>query len=98
MCMMDERVTKRDAIHALVNVYKAEKLWLFGSCARREERPDSDVVFLVKFGSSVGHRDHTAIGQGLSSLLGRAAGIVSTRILRSSPRFASRVCREAVAI
>ena len=95
---MDEIVTKRDAIHALVNVYKAEKLWLFGSCTRRAERPDSDVDFLVKFGSSVGHRDHTAIGQGLSSLLGRAAGIVSTRILRSSPRFASRVCREAVAI
>lgn len=98
MCMMDEIVTKRDAIHALVNVYKAEKLWLFGSCARREERPDSDVDFLVKFDPRVGHRDHTAIGQGLSSLLGRAAGIVSTRILRSSPRFASRVCREAVAI
>lgn len=95
---MDEIVTKRDAIHALVNVYKAEKLWLFGSCARREERPDSDVDFLVKFASSVGHRDHTAIGQGRSSLLGRAAGIVSTRILRSSPRLASRVCREAVAI
>lgn len=98
MCMMDEIVTKRDAIHALVNVYKAEKLWLFGSCTRRAERPDSDVDFLVKFGSSVGHRDHTAIEQGLSSLLGRAAGIVSTRILRSSPRLASRVCREAVAI
>ena len=49
---MDEIVTKRDAIHALVNVYKAENLWLFGSCARREERPDSDVDFLVKFGSS----------------------------------------------
>ena len=94
MYMMDEIVTKRDAIHALVNVYKAEKLWLFGSCARREERPDSDVDFLVKFGSSVGHRDHTVIEQGLSSLLGRAA----TRILRSTPRLASRVCREAVAI
>ena len=98
MCMMDEIAAKRDAIHALAKGHKAERLWVFGSCARREERPDSDVDFLVKFGSSVGHRDHTAIEQGLSSLLGRAAGIVSTRILRSSPRFASRVCREAVAI
>lgn len=91
MCMMDEIVTKRDAIHALANVYKAEKLWVFGSCARREERPDRDVDFLVKFGSSVGHRDYTAIEQGLSSFLGRAVDIVSTRILHSSPWFANRL-------
>lgn len=98
MCMMDEIVAKRDAIHALAKGHKAEKLWVFGSCARRAERPDSDVDFLVKFDPSVGHRDYTAIEQGLSSLLGRAVDIVSTRILRSSPRFANRVCREAVAI
>lgn len=96
--MMDEIVAKRDAIHALAKGHKAEKLWVFGSCVRREERPDSDVDFLVKFDPSVGHRDYTAIEQGLSSLLGRAVDIVSTRILRSSPRFANRVCREAVAI
>ena len=95
---MDEIVAKRDAIHALAKGHKAEKLWVFGSCARRAERPDSDVDFLVKFDPSVGHRDYTAIEQGLSSLLGRAVDIVSTRILRSSPRFANRVCREAVAI
>ena len=98
MCMMDEIAAKRDAIHALAKGNKAEKLWVFGACARREERPDSDVDFLVKFDPSVGHRDYTAIERGLSSLLGRAADIVSTRILRSSPRFANRVCREAVAI
>lgn len=98
MYMMDEIVAKRDAIHALAKGHKAEKLWVFGSCARREERPDSDVDFLVKFDPSVGHGDYTAIEQGLSSLLGHAVDIVSTRILRSSPRFANRVCREAVAI
>ena len=98
MCMMDEIVAKRDVIRAIAKGHKAEKLWVFGSCARREERPDSDVDFLVKFQPTVGHRDYTAIEQGLSSILGRDVDIVSTRVLPNSPRFANRVCREAVAI
>ena len=96
--MMDEIAAKRDLIHAIAKEHKAEKLWVFGSCARKEEQPDSDVDFLVKFDPGVGHKDYTAIEQGLSSLLGRAVDIVSTRVLSSSPRFANRVCREAVAI
>ena len=48
MCMLDEIRTKRDEIYAIARRHKAEKLWVFGSYARREERPDSDVDFLVK--------------------------------------------------
>ena len=98
MCMLDEIRAKRDEIYAIARRHKAERLWVFGSCARKEERPDSDVDFLVKFDSGVGHKDYTAIEQGLSSLLVRAVDVVSTRVLPSSPRFANRVCREAVAI
>ena len=48
MCMLDEIRAKRDEIYAIARRHKAEKLWVFGSCARKEERPDSDVDFLVK--------------------------------------------------
>ena len=41
--MMDEIRAKRDEIYAIARKHKAEKLWVFGSCARKEERPDSDV-------------------------------------------------------
>ena len=41
MCMMDEIRAKRDEIYAIARKHKAEKLWVFGSCARKEERPDS---------------------------------------------------------
>ena len=98
MRMLDEIAAKRDENYAVARRHKAEKLWVFGSCARREERPDSDVDFLVKFNPGVGHKDYTAIEQGLSSLLGRSVDIVSTRVLPSSPRFANRVCKEAVVI
>ena len=53
MCMLDEIRAKRDEIYAIARKHKAEKLWVFGSCARKEERPDSDVDFLVKFSPEV---------------------------------------------
>jgi len=98
MCMLDEIAAKRDEIYAVARRHKAEKLWVFGSCARKNEHANSDVDFLIKFEPTVGHRDYTAIEQGLSAILGRDVDVVSTRILPSSPRFANRVCREAVAI
>ena len=47
MCMLDEIRAKREEIYAVARAHKAEKLWVFGSCARKEETPDSDVDFLV---------------------------------------------------
>ena len=41
MCMLDEIRAKRDEIYAIARKHKAEKLWVIGSCARKEERPDS---------------------------------------------------------
>ena len=37
MCMLDEIRAKRDEIYAIAKRHKAEKLWVFGSCARRED-------------------------------------------------------------
>ena len=51
MCMLDTIHAKRDEIYAIARKHKAEKLWVFGSVARKEERPDSDVDFLVEFGN-----------------------------------------------
>ena len=33
MCMLDEIRAKRDKIYAVAREHKAEKLWVFGSCA-----------------------------------------------------------------
>ena len=98
MCMLDEIRAKRDEIDAIARRHKAEKLWGFGSCARREERPDSDVDLLVKFSPAVGFRDYDFMEQYFSKLLGRNVDIVSSSVLPNAPRFANRVCKEAVAI
>ena len=38
MCMLDEIRAKREEIYAIARAHKAEKLWVFASCARKEER------------------------------------------------------------
>ncbi len=98
MCMLDEIAAKRDKIHAIAKGHKAEKLWVFGSCARKEERPDSDVDFLVKFEGGIGLVEYVRFERELSHLLGRKVELTVNSALLREPRFAERVCREAVAI
>jgi uncharacterized protein len=47
--LLDELHAKRDAIQTLSRRYGARRIRVFGSVARREERADSDVDFLVDF-------------------------------------------------
>ena len=99
MCMLDEIVAKRDEIRAIAKGNKAEKLWVFGSCARKEERPDSDVDFLVKWEpGGYSWRNECALSEAFAALLGRNVDLVSSRILPHSLGFAHRVCREAVPV
>ncbi|WP_163575006.1 nucleotidyltransferase family protein [Halomonas faecis] len=47
--LLEELHRKRDAITALARRYGARHIRVFGSVARGEETPDSDVDFLVDF-------------------------------------------------
>ena len=94
MCMLDEIRARRDEIYAIARKHKAEKLWVFGSCARKEERPDSDVDFLIKFSPGVGCRDYLSLESSFSSLLGRGVDVVSYTALDRSPCFAYNVRKE----
>ena len=96
--MLDEIRAKRDEIHAIAKGHRAEKLWVFGSCARKEERSDSDVDLLVKFDGGIGLVEYIRFERELSHLLGRKVELTVNSALLREPRFAERVCREAVAI
>ena len=98
MCMLDEIRAKRDEIYAIARRHKAEKLWAFGSCARGEERPDSDLDLLVKFNGDIGLLEYSTFERELSRELGRRVELTRNTVLRREPRFAARVCKEAVAI
>ena len=96
MCMLDEMRVKREEIYAIARAHKAEKLWVFGSCARKEETPDSDVDFLVKFGDDAEFGAQVRLGDDLKSYFNRKVDIVSERGL--SPHIGKYIRKEAVAI
>ena len=96
--MLDTIRAKRDEIYAIARKHKAEKLWVFGSVARREERADSDVDFLVKFKDSIGFFEYCGFENELSDVVGRKVDLVQNTTLFREPRFAARVCPEAIMI
>jgi len=98
MCMLDKIHAKRDEIYAIARRHKAEKLWVFGSCARKEERPDSDVDLLVRFGDSMTANDRLSFKFAVSDILGCRTDVVSVTQLLDSPRFARQVLQERVPV
>ena len=95
---MDEIRAKRDEIHAIARKHKAEKLWVFGSCARKEEHPDSDVDLLVKFGPQTTIFDYMHLQDDVSNLLGCGVDVVDFDALEHEQYFAREVKKDMVAI
>jgi len=98
MCILDMIHTKRDEIYALAKKHKAEKLWVFGSCARKEETPQSDIDLLVKYADGASLFDDIRLQRSLAEFLGRSVDLVSSAVLPHERRFSARVCREAVPV
>ena len=96
MCMLDEIRARREEIYAIARRHNAEKLWVFGSCARKEERSDSDVDFLVKFGGTTRFGAPASLSADFQALLGRPVDVVSDKGL--SPYIGTIILREAVPV
>ena len=96
MRMIDKIYAKRDEIYAVARALMAEKLWVSGSCARKEESPESDIDFRVKFGERVLLLSHVHMINSLSAFFGRKVDVVSDGGL--SPYIGKYIGTEAVAI
>ena len=96
--MLDEIRAKRDEIYAIARKHKAEKLWVFGSCARKEERPDSDVDFLVKFQDGASLFTVSRLKHSLADCLAREVDIVSRRCVDDDSVFSRQAQRDMVAV
>jgi len=75
-------------IAAVCRRYHVKELFVFGSAARGELRPDSDIDSLVEFfpEAEVSLLQHFAAERELSELLGRRVDLVSKGALRSALR------------
>ena len=96
MCMLDRVREKRGEIYSLAGKHKAEKLWVFGSCARGEETANSDVDLLVKFSPEASWRDDLALAAACGEVFGRPVDVVRNTAVLNDPYFAAQVCPEAV--
>ena len=74
--------------------YGVKSLALFGSVARDEARPDSDVDLLVEFDRPVGLFNFIGLQQFLETLLGCKVDLGTLRSLK--PRLKDSVLQEAI--
>jgi len=98
MCMLDTIHAKRDEIHAIARKHKAEKLWVFGSVARKEETPESDIDFLVEFNSDATLLDHGRLYNSLKAIFSRGVDVVDRGAIRDGSIFSKMVSRDMVAV
>ncbi|MBI4665157.1 MAG: nucleotidyltransferase family protein [Nitrospinae bacterium] len=89
-------IQKRDDILRIAREHGARGIRLFGSVARGEELPDSDVDFLVELEEGRSLLDLGGMQMDLQDLLGRKIDIVTEKGVR--PRIKDRIYREAVPI
>ncbi|MBQ6597210.1 MAG: nucleotidyltransferase domain-containing protein, partial [Lentisphaeria bacterium] len=83
MCQLDELRKHRDEIYRIARKNKAGKLYVFGSCARQEETPGSDVDFLADFQDGASLFDHIGLRLELAEYLKRPVDIISLKALKN---------------
>lgn len=98
MHVIDIIRNKRADVYKIADRNKVDKLYVFGSCARKEETADSDIDFLARFRKGASLFDMSAIVDELKMLFGMNVDVVSVSSLARSPRFADQVMRDLVAI
>ena len=94
MSMLDGIIAKRDVIYALAQKYKVLRIFVFGSCARREETPDSDIDFLMVFNADSSWRDQRDFRNDLERIFSRKIDIVSKHGI--NPYLQARIEKESV--
>ena len=87
---------KREEILRIAARHGARRVRLFGSVARGDADPQSDVDVLVDFERGRSLFDHAALMLELEALLGCKVDVVTERGLRD--RIRDRVLKEAVAL
>jgi uncharacterized protein len=101
MALHEELQHHRDALHQIASRHGASILGsgprtglrLFGSVARGEERPDSDIDLLIDLADNRGFGDYVALAEEVEGLLHRKVDLVLARSL--SPHFRPYIVADA---
>ena len=96
MALRDEMRRQRDTVLAIAARHGVSRVRLFGSVARGEERPDSDIDLLIDLDDDRGFHDYLGFVEEVERLFGRRVEAVLNRSL--SPHFQPFIEAEAEAL
>jgi len=85
MALRDEIHRQRDAVLQIAARHGASNVRLFGSVARGDERPNSDIDLLIDLEAERGFGDYLSLAEELEALLHRRVDLLLARSL--SPFF-----------
>jgi predicted nucleotidyltransferase len=78
--------SRRDQVMAIASRHHASRVRLFGSAARGDDRPDSDIDLLVDFDEDSSLFDLMRMSRELEAMLGRPVDVVSAGGLKNRDR------------
>lgn len=93
MTTFEQVASHRAELVRAATAHLARNLRVFGSVARGDDRPDSDIDFLVEFDPSASLLDLIGLQQDIEAILGRRADVVTPNGI--SPFLRDRILREA---
>jgi len=94
--LRDEVLRKADLVRTIALAHGAEGVELFGSVARGEDRPDSDIDLLVELQPRRSLLDIIGLENDLSDLFGRKVDVTTRRSLK--PRVLKAALKEKLRI
>ena len=97
MCMLDKVREQRENVRRLARRHRGRRVYVFGSCARQEETPKSDVDLLIDFEPGATLFGLADLQDELQLLLGRSVDIVSLQALKEDS-FGRRVRQEMIPV
>ncbi|GAB4987899.1 hypothetical protein MAHJHV61_33400 [Mycobacterium avium subsp. hominissuis] len=83
----------RDEVARLLARYPITRAWVFGSVARGNDRPDSDLDILIELTPNASFADYVGLDDDLAALLGCPVDVITTRELGSNDMLRRRVNR-----
>ena len=87
-----------DIVRLLLKKYHAEYALLFGSYARGEATPESDIDIIIVGGEQFTPRNIFALAEDLRELSGRSADVFEIREINNGTPFYETVMKEGIKI
>lgn len=84
----------RDAVAAILADHAVREAWVFGSVARGDDTPASDLDLVVELAPDTSFTDYVGLADELEALLGCPVDVVTTKELASNDLFRRRVLGE----